>query len=200
MSAILPPPPAVIEEFRSLLQAATDAGDPEPTAMTLATSDAQGHVSARTVLLKNVDARGFVFYTNRGSNKGTQLAANPQAALLFLWKTLRAQVQVKIEGMVESVTDAEADAYFASRPRDSQIGAWASLQSETLPSRQHLLTRIAEFEAQYSGTKVPRPPHWSGFRVLPQMIEFWFGAPYRLHERIRHELQEGSWQQRELYP
>jgi pyridoxamine 5'-phosphate oxidase len=199
MSVILPPP-ALIEEFRSLLQAATDAGDPEPTAMTLATSDAQGHVSARTVLLKNVDARGFVFYTNRGSHKGAQLSVNPQAALLFLWKTLRAQVQVKIEGVVESVSEAEADAYFAQRPRDSQIGAWASLQSETLPSRQHLQTRIAEFEAQYSGRTVPRPPHWSGFRVLPQMIEFWFGAPYRLHERVRHELRDGSWQQRELYP
>jgi pyridoxamine 5'-phosphate oxidase len=123
-----------IATFRTLLAEATAAGDPEPTAMTVATADARGRPSARTVLLKHVDEQGFVFYTNFDSRKGRQLAANPQAALLFLWKTLREQVQVKVEGTVEPVTAAEADAYFASRPRESQIGAWASLQSQTLDS------------------------------------------------------------------
>ena len=125
-----------------------------------------------------------------------QLAANPQAALLFLWKTLREQVQVKVEGTVEPVTAAEADAYFASRPRESQIGAWASLQSQTLDSRATLERRIAEFSAKFEGGPVPRPPHWSGFRVVPEMIEFWYGARYRLHERQRKT--EAAQRQRQL--
>jgi pyridoxamine 5'-phosphate oxidase len=196
----IPPPIAVVNEFRSLLQAATDAGDPEPTAMTIASSTLDGRISARTVLLKAVDDRGFVFYTNYASNKGRQLQENPQAALLFLWKTLQNQVQVKIEGVIERVTDNEADQYFSGRGRDSQIGAWASLQSQTLDSRDVLSERIATFERQFANQPVPRPPHWSGFRVLPTMIEFWFGAAHRLHERTRHEYSDGAWSLRKLYP
>lgn len=189
-----------IATFCALLAEATAAGDPEPTAMTVATADARGRPSARTVLLKHVDEQGFVFYTNFDSRKGRQLAANPQAALLFLWKTLREQVQVKVEGTVEPVTAAEADAYFASRPRESQIGAWASLQSQTLDSRETLERRIAEFSARFEGGPVPRPPHWSGFRVVPEMIEFWYGAKFRLHERQRYARIEGRWTKRMLYP
>ena len=204
---LIPPPAEVLQEFRMLLNAARASGDTEPTAMTLATAGTDGAISARTVLLKDVDARGFVFYTNYHSNKGQDLQENPRAALLFLWKALRLetgldpkQVQVKIEGHVESVSASEADAYFAQRPRDSQIGAWASKQSETLDSREVLQQRIAEFTAKFEGMAVPRPSHWSGFRVLPNMIEFWFGAAHRLHERVRHELVDGVWQSRTLFP
>lgn len=189
-----------IAAFRELLAEAEAGGDPEPTAMTVATADAQGRPSARTVLLKQVDERGFVFYTNFDSRKGRQLAANPQAALLFLWKTLREQVQAKIEGSVEPVSAAEADAYFASRARESQIGAWASLQSQTLESREVFDARIDEFTAKYAGNPVPRPPHWSGFRVVPEMIELWFGARYRLHERHRYARVNGRWTKRMLFP
>lgn len=186
--------------FRDLLEEALSVGDPEPTAMTVATCDAQGRPSARTVLLKDFDERGFVFYTNFNSRKGRQLAANPQAALLFLWKTLRYQVQAKIEGAVQPVGAAEADAYFASRPRASQIGAWASLQSETLDARATLDQRIADLEREFEGREVPRPPHWSGFRVVPDMIEFWYGVPARLHDRHRYECVDGGWTKRLLYP
>ena len=186
--------------FRDLLDEARAAGDPEPTAMTVATCDASGRPSARTVLLKDFDDRGFVFYTNFNSRKGQQLRANPQAALLFLWKTLRYQVQAKIEGAVQPVSAAEADAYFASRPRASQIGAWASLQSETLDSRATLDARIADLEREFDGREVPRPPHWSGFRVVPDMIEFWYGVPARLHDRHRYERVDGEWTKRLLYP
>jgi pyridoxamine 5'-phosphate oxidase len=182
-----------IAAFKALLQEAKDSGEPEPTAMTLATADAQGRPSARTVLLKEVDARGFVFYTNTLSNKGRQLAENPCAALLFLWKTLRQQVQFKVEGQVEAVSAEEADAYFKTRPRGSQIGAWASLQSQLLDDRASLLQRVADVSAQYEGLPIPRPPHWSGFRVLPQMMEQWFGQDYRLHERTRYECKAGRW-------
>ncbi len=186
--------------FASLLAEATATGDPEPTAMTLATADAQGRPAARTVLLKAFDARGFVFYTNYDSRKGQQLTANPQAALLFLWKSLREQVQVKIEGLVEPVSLAEADEYFASRPRPSQIGAWASLQSQTLDARETFETRIDAFEKKFEGVDVPRPAHWSGFRVVPERIEFWYGARFRLHERQHYQRVDGQWTQRMLYP
>jgi pyridoxamine 5'-phosphate oxidase len=189
-----------LDTFAALLAEATTGGDPEPTAMTVATCDAQGRPSARTVLLKAFDARGFVFYTNYDSRKGQQLAANPQAALLFLWKQLREQVQVKIEGTVEPVDLAEADAYFASRPRPSQIGAWASLQSQTLGSRELFEARIDAFEKKFEGVDVPRPPHWSGFRVVPERIEFWYGAKYRLHERHHYERVDGQWRKRMLFP
>lgn len=209
---LTPPPAEVLQEFRALLNAARASGDTEPTAMTVATVGTDGAISARTVLLKDLDARGFVFYTNYNSNKGQDLQENPRAALLFLWKALRLdavclevgldpkQVQVKIEGNVERVSAEEADAYFAQRARDSQIGAWASKQSETLDSRDILQQRIAEFSAKFEGMAVPRPPHWSGFRVLPNVIEFWFGGAYRLHERVRHELVDGVWQSRTLFP
>lgn len=187
--------------FGELLDEARVAGDPEPTAMSLATADSDGRVSARTVLLKGFDERGFVFYTNLESHKGQQMAANPQVALLFLWKTLRQQVQAKIEGRIEPVSAAEADAYFASRPRGSQLGAWASLQSQTLDSRDTFERRLAEFEAHFEGRPVARPPHWSGRRVVPDMIEFWYGAQYRLHERQRYERDaQGAWSKRMLYP
>ena len=186
--------------FRQLLEEAKASGDPEPTAMTLATLGAGGRVAARTVLLKDFDERGFVFYTNFNSRKGQQLQANPQAALLFLWKTLRYQVQAKIEGAVQPVSAAEADAYFASRPRASQIGAWASLQSETLDSRATLDARIADLDREFEGREVARPPHWSGFRVVPDMIEFWYGVPARLHDRHRYERVDGGWTKRLLYP
>jgi pyridoxamine 5'-phosphate oxidase len=189
-----------LQTFSDLLAEATAAGDPEPTAMTLATASADGQPSARTVLLKAHDARGFVFYTNYDSSKGRQLTANPRAALLFLWKTLREQVQAKIEGTVEPVGLAEADAYFASRPRASQIGAWASLQSQTLDSRELFEARLAAFEKKFEGGEVPRPAHWSGFRVVPEMIEFWYGAKFRLHERQRYERLDGVWRRRMLYP
>jgi pyridoxamine 5'-phosphate oxidase len=189
-----------LDTFAALLAEATTGGDPEPTAMTVATCDAQGRPSARTVLLKAFDARGFVFYTNYDSRKGQQLAANPQAALLFLWKQLREQVQVKVEGTVEPVDLAEADAYFASRPRPSQIGAWASLQSQTLGSRELFEARIDAFEKKFEGVDVPRPPHWSGFRVVPERIEFWYGAKYRLHERHHYERVDGQWRKRMLFP
>lgn len=186
--------------FRDLLDEARSVGDPEPTAMTVATCDAAGRPSARTVLLKEFDERGFVFYTNFNSRKGQQLQANPQAALLFLWKTLRYQVQAKIEGAVQAVSAAEADAYFASRPRASQIGAWASLQSETLDSRATLDARIADLEREFEGREVARPPHWSGFRVVPDTIGFWYGVPARLHDRHRYERIDGAWTKRLLYP
>ncbi len=189
-----------IASFQALLAEATASGDPEPTAMTLATADARGRPSVRTVLLKHVDVHGFVFHTNFDSRKGRQLAANPQAALLFLWKALRDQVQVKVEGTVEPISAAEADAYFANRPRESQIGAWASLQSRTLDSRATLEARIEEFTVKFAGGAVPRPPHWSGFRVVPEMIELWYGAKFRLHERQRYARVEGRWMKRMLYP
>jgi pyridoxamine 5'-phosphate oxidase len=193
-------PADVVAEFEALLARAQASGDREPTAMTLATCDADGHPSARTVLLKAFDARGFVFYSHLPSNKGRQLAANPRAALLFHWKLLDEGIQVKVEGEVETVTDAEADAYFATRPRESQLGAWASRQSETLPDRATFEARMAEAEQRFAGGPVPRPPHWSGFRVRPAMVEFWFGARFRLHERQRWEALDGGWHRRMLYP
>ena len=190
----------ILDTFNALLAEAKASADPEPTAMTLATVGKGGRPAARTVLLKGVDARGFVFFTNFDSRKGRQLAGNPQAALLFHWKMIREGVQVKIEGTVEPVTAAEADAYFATRPRASQIGAWASLQSQPLPSREIFEQRIAAMEQRFEGGDVPRPPHWSGFRVVPEMVEFWYGARYRLHERHRYERVDGAWRQQMLYP
>jgi pyridoxamine 5'-phosphate oxidase len=192
--------PAIIDTFNALLAEATAAGEPEPTAMVLATADAAARVTARTVLLKDVDARGFVFYTNTESVKGQQLRQRPQAALLFLWKHLRDHVQVRIEGEVEPVGAAEADAYFASRPRESQIGAWASAQSQPLPSRATLEQRVAEYTQRFAGRDVPRPPHWSGYRVRPDRVEFWYGMQHRLHERHEYAWRDGTWQRQLLYP
>lgn len=189
-----------VAQFRDLLDEAAFAGEPEPTAMTLATADAAGRVAARIVLLKAVDERGFVFYTNYESAKARQLAAHPQAALCFLWKTLRDVVQVRVEGAVEKAGAAEADAYFASRPRASQIGAWASRQSQTLAARAELDARIAEVERRFADTDVPRPPFWGGYRLVPDMIELWFGQRARLHDRVRYERDGDAWRKRLLYP
>src|SRR5207342_1838601 len=186
--------------FEALLAEARASADPEPTAMTLATVDAAGQPSARTVLLKDVDARGFVFYTNYESRKGAQLLAEPRCALLFHWKWLRDGEQVNVQGSASRVDDAEADAYFASRPRASQAGAWASLQSQELDSRETLEKRLGAVESEYLGQPVVRPPHWSGFRVAPTRVEFWYGARHRLHERHVHEFADGRWQERMLYP
>jgi pyridoxamine 5'-phosphate oxidase len=191
---------SALATFSELLDQAKQSIDPEPTAMTVATVGRDGRPAARTVLLKGFDERGFVFYTNFSSRKGRQLAANPQAALLFHWRHLREGVQVKIEGTVEPVSAEEADAYFASRPRGSQIGAWASLQSQPLASREQFDARYADYEKQYEGVPVPRPPHWSGFRVVPERIEFWYGAQFRLHERQCFERNNGEWSQVMLYP
>lgn len=166
--------------------------------MTVASIGLHGGVSARTVLLKNLDERGFVFYTNFESNKGRQLLANPSAALVFHWKTIKRQVLA--EGVVEQVSDQEADEYFASRPRGSQLGAWASKQSQPLKSRAELLKKVVATEARYLGRAVPRPPHWSGFRVIPHMIEFWNGHDSRLHDRFRHTLENGTWNKQRLFP
>ena len=191
-------PAEVISRFESGMEAARLAGEPEPSAISLATSAGNGKVSVRTMLLKDFDSRGFVFYTNIRSNKGRQLASHPVAALSILWKTVFRQVLV--EGKIEPVTDAEADAYFASRPRGSQVGAWASLQSEALDGRQALDQRVSEFENKFAGGDVPRPPHWSGYRLLPDMIEFWYGKENRLHDRFRFTLNDGEWSRQRLYP
>ncbi|KRG70170.1 pyridoxamine 5'-phosphate oxidase [Pseudoxanthomonas dokdonensis] len=191
-----------LSTFASLFEEARAApAEIEANAMTVATATAQGRPSARTVLLKSFDPRGFVFYTHLHSHKGRELAANPQAALLFLWRSLReAGVQVRIEGAVEIVSDQEADAYFASRARMSQIGAWASAQSEPLASPEEFEQRLREVESEFAGIEVPRPPGWSGYRVKPDAFEFWYGAGFRLHERWRYQLQEGQWSKHRLYP
>ncbi|MGY6587062.1 MAG: pyridoxamine 5'-phosphate oxidase [Wenzhouxiangella sp.] len=194
----IPMTPAMLERFEQGFQRARRADIPEANAMTLATVGPQGRPSARTVLLKDADLGGFVFYTNLNSRKGRHLAENPAVSLVFWWRELAEQVLV--DGRVEPVSQVEADAYFASRPRGSQIGAWASLQSQTLESRQDLLDRIAEIEARYEGREVPRPEHWSGFRVRPRRVEFWYGREYRLHERVCFELTDGAWQETLLYP
>lgn len=190
----------ILSQFQTLMAEAVASGDPEPNSMVLSTASPDGRVSARAVLLKDCSEQGFVFYTNTHSDKGRQLGANPHACLLFHWKQVRNQVQVRVEGVVEPVTAAEADAYFATRPRGSQIGAWASRQSETLESRQVLLDQIAHFERRFADQAVPRPPHWSGYRVLPELVEFWFGCAHRLHERIRHRYENGQWVKHLLYP
>lgn len=194
-------PAEFLTTFEALFAEALAAGEPDRTAMTLATATPQGLPSARTVLLKAHDARGFVFYSHLDGRKGRELQANPQAALLFHWPRVREGVQVRIEGAVELVDPAEADAYFASRPRGSQLGAWASQQSETLESRETFEARIARYEAEFEGREVPRPPRWTGFRVVPRVVEFWYGAQFRLHERWAFERGEnGAWSKRMLYP
>ncbi|MFM9841848.1 MAG: pyridoxamine 5'-phosphate oxidase [Dongiaceae bacterium] len=170
----------------------------DPNAMALATVGADGMPSLRMVLLKGRDERGFVFYTNYESRKGRQLQALPKAALCMHWKSLRRQI--RIEGEVEQVTSAEADAYFASRHRSSQIGAWASQQSRPLTGRFELEKRIAQFTAKFGLGAVPRPAHWSGFRVLPGRIEFWEEKPFRLHDRLVYHREGNGWRTERLYP
>ncbi len=171
----------------------------DPNAMTLATSTADGYPSARIVLLKGVESRGFVFYTNKTSRKGSELRVNGHAALLFHWKSSRRQVRV--EGPVEDVTDAEADAYFATRARISRLGAIASEQSRPLSDREELQRRVAELEARYPGPDIPRPGYWSGYRVLPERFEFWQEMPYRLHDRsVFLRDGAGGWRREKLFP
>lgn len=190
-----------LAEFARLFDEAAAAGEPDRTSMTVATATLDARPSARTVLLKAFDARGFVFYTHMDGRKGRELQANPYAALLFHWPRVRQGVQVRIEGRVHSVPDDEADAYFATRARGSQLGAWASLQSETLDARATLEQRLAEVERRFEGREVPRPPRWTGFRVRPRWIEFWYSAEFRWHERWLYERDvAANWSKRMLYP
>ncbi|MFO7481469.1 pyridoxamine 5'-phosphate oxidase [Oceanibaculum nanhaiense] len=170
----------------------------DPNAMAVASVDASGRPSIRMVLLKDFDAGGFVFYTNYESRKGTEILGNPQTALLFHWKSLRRQV--RIEGPVEKVSDAEADDYFHSRPRQSQIGAWASQQSRPLESRFALEKAVAKYAAQYPVGTIPRPPYWSGFRIRPDYFEFWEDRPFRLHDRLIFKPAGNGWATEKLYP
>jgi pyridoxamine 5'-phosphate oxidase len=187
-----------IIQFNVWMDEATKTEPNEPTAVALATATPDACPSVRMVLLKGVDERGFVFYTNLNSRKGEELSANPQAALCFHWKSL--ERQVRVEGRVEPVSEAEADAYFASRPRASRIGAWASKQSRALENRFELETRIAAFAAKFNINSVPRPEFWSGFRIVPKRIEFWEVRPFRLHDRTVFHRVEGGWETEKLFP
>jgi pyridoxamine 5'-phosphate oxidase len=195
---MLPLSETIIQRFNRTLHEARIAGEVEPTAMVLASSDGAGRLSTRTVLLKALDADGFVFFTNLESNKGQHLRANPRAAATFFWKSTYCQVQIQAD--VEQVSDEEADAYFSTRDRGSQIGAWASLQSRPLESRELLLQQVAEFEKKFSGAEVTRPAYWSGFRLKPDVVEFWHGREFRLHDRFRYVQLDNEWRELRLYP
>jgi pyridoxamine 5'-phosphate oxidase len=191
--------PNPFQQFQLWFQQALDAQLLEPNAMTLATVTADHKPHARIVLLKGFDEHGFVFYTNLDSHKGQELAHNPHAALVFLWKDL--ERQVRITGQIEPVAAAEADQYYHSRPLASQLGAWASPQSAVIPDRQFLIDRMAQFTAQYQAKEIPRPANWGGLRVVPSEIEFWQGRPSRLHDRLRYQLQPADhWQIDRLAP
>jgi pyridoxamine 5'-phosphate oxidase len=187
-----------IELFQTWLQEAVDSGIKEPTAMSVATVDAEGAPEARMLLLKGCDDRGFVFYTNLESAKGEALRNDPRVALCFFWDAI--EKQVRIRGRVSPVNDGEADAYFATRPRLSQLSAWASKQSRTMEDHFELETEIAKAAVRFGVGRIPRPSFWSGFRVAPEQIEFWHGKPYRRHHRIRYTRTDGSWSAKYLYP
>jgi pyridoxamine 5'-phosphate oxidase len=199
-------PDAPFPLFRKWLSDAESAEVNDPNAMSLATIDSDGTPSIRMVLLKGLDESGFVFYTNRESRKGTALDSNPVAVLCFHWKSLRRQV--RIEGRVERVSDAESDEYYKTRPLGSRIGAWASDQSRPLESRTHLVDKVSALEAQYQGLEdsIPRPPHWGGYRVIPSSIEFWHDGEFRLHRRVVYTpradgaAQGSGWDRKMLYP
>ncbi|MGK7926065.1 MAG: pyridoxamine 5'-phosphate oxidase [Spirulina sp.] len=188
-----------IQQFKVWFEAAIAAEVPDANAMTLATATPEGKPMARIVLLKGFDHRGFAFYTNYNSRKGRQLQANPYASLVFWWQPL--ERQVRIEGRVEKVSDEESDLYFASRPLGSQLGAWASEQSQAIGDREVLEQRFRDLEAKYAGREIPRPPHWGGFRVIPEAMEFWQGRPSRLHDRLCYRWQQdGTWLRERLAP
>jgi pyridoxamine 5'-phosphate oxidase len=188
-----------LRQFEKWFEQALSANLPEPNAMTLATATPDGQPSARVVLLKVFDASGFTFFTNYDSRKGREMAANARAALLFFWSEL--QRQVRIEGTVERVSAAESDAYFRSRPLGSRLGAWASRQSEVIPSRDVLEERVRELMQRYPDGDVPRPPSWGGYRVRPVTLEFWQGRPDRLHDRLRYQrLEPAGWRLERLSP
>jgi len=187
-----------LERFAAIHQRGLEAEEIEPTSVVLATASPQGRPSARVVLLKGFDAAGFVFYTNYESRKSEELLANPFGALCFYWKTLGEQVRV--EGRVEQVTPAESDAYWASRARESQIGGWASIQSRPVGHDGELEERFVRFASEFDGGDVPRPPHWGGFRLSPDRVEFWTVQAHRLHERVAYTLTDGAWQVGRLFP
>lgn len=185
--------------FALWLQEAHTAELYEPSGMTLATVGADGRPSARVVLLRSIDEQGFCFFTNYESRKGQDLAVNPWAALLFWWGRL--ERQVRIEGQVEKLSEAESDAYYHSRPKGSRLGAWISAQSQVIPNRHFLEEKLAAFEAKYADHEPPRPPFWGGYRLVPACFEFWQGGPHRLHDRLRYQRQEdGRWQIERLSP
>ena len=184
--------------FQAWFDEAVKSEPRDPNAMSLATVDPDGMPDVRTVLLKGIDERGFVFYTNTESQKGQELAANPKAGLLFYWKSLNRQVRVR--GPVERVTSEEADVYFATRPKGAQIGAWASQQSRPLESRFALEKAVARYAAKHAVGEVPRPPYWTGYRIAPAAMEFWADRPFRLHDRVLFTRQGEGWAKARLYP
>jgi pyridoxamine 5'-phosphate oxidase len=187
-----------ITKFRELAQRAQTLGLREPLAMALGTADLRGRPSVRTVLLRDFDERGFVFYTNSSSRKGRDLAANPQASLCYYWDSIAEQFRA--EGNVVWVTSEENAEYWRGRPRERQLGAWASMQSQRLESAELLMQRYAECEEQFADREVPRPEHWFGYRIVPDLIEFWSNRPARLHERIVYERKREGWTKYLLYP
>ena len=191
-------PPDPIGEFQRLFEKARRANRGDATVSTLATSDQNARPSARSVLLKKVDDRGFVFYTNRNSRKAQEINANPRAALCIYWPWL--DTQVRVEGAVESLTDRESDAYFASRPRGSQLGAWTSKQSQPLASRRELLTRYLKMKKRFFNKPVPRPEFWGGYRIVPDRMEIWHNKLNRLHDRFAYQRSGDSWIMSRLYP